>query len=180
MLFSKKKKTASTRYILYINRVMKYKQLLVQLSIPNAPSDLIYFFDQTRDEMAQLLQAKGLTKIRLIRAQNLSSTSQQRAMIIEVHPLKSVSDKLVAQFQPEAEIQFWVGIDESILKMFGQEKMISLMERMGMKEDEAIEHSMVGKSIERAQEKLESDISHPKDIRSSLDDWEAANRTIER
>ncbi len=157
---------------------MKYKQLLDQLNKEEAPSELIYFFDQTKDEMSQLLQAKNISTIEFVRGQDLSPTTRKKAMVLELHPLKTVSDKLIDQFSPDTEIQFWMGLDESILKMFGQERLVSMMSKMGMNEEEAIEHSMVGKSIERAQEKFESAIDLPKDIRSSLDDWEAANRNV--
>lgn len=158
---------------------MKYKQLLAQLEKETAHIDLIYFFDQTKNEMEQLLNAKGFSDVTLVRAQDFSPTTHQQALVIEVYPLKSTSDQLIDLFEPQTEIQFWVGLDESILKMFGQEKLISLMQKLGVKEDEAIEHSMIGKSIRRAQEKLESDLSYPKDIRTSLDDWEAENRVVE-
>src|SRR5688500_19743568 len=41
------------------------------------------------------------------------------------------------------------------MRMFGSERIASLMDRMGYKEGEVIQHSMVTKSIERAQKKVE-------------------------
>ena len=45
-------------------------------------------------------------------------------------------------------------ISEPIFQLFGGDKMIELMKKMGMKEDEMIEHEMISKSIMRAQEKI--------------------------
>src|SRR5690606_11860589 len=44
---------------------------------------------------------------------------------------------------------------DDLMRMFGSEKIASLMDRMGYKEGEVIQHSMISKSIERAQKKVE-------------------------
>jgi preprotein translocase subunit SecA len=41
------------------------------------------------------------------------------------------------------------------MRLFGSERIASLMDRMGYKEGEVIQHSMISKSIERAQKKVE-------------------------
>jgi preprotein translocase subunit SecA len=51
--------------------------------------------------------------------------------------------------------QFFVSLEDDLMRMFGSERIASLMDRMGYKEGEVIQHSMVSKSIERAQKKVE-------------------------
>ncbi|MEO6187529.1 MAG: SEC-C metal-binding domain-containing protein, partial [Ginsengibacter sp.] len=51
--------------------------------------------------------------------------------------------------------QFFVSLEDDLMRMFGSEKIASLMDRMGYKEGEVIQHSMISKSIERAQKKVE-------------------------
>jgi preprotein translocase subunit SecA len=51
--------------------------------------------------------------------------------------------------------QFYVSLEDDLMRMFGSERIASLMDRMGYKEGEVIQHSMVTKSIERAQKKVE-------------------------
>jgi len=51
--------------------------------------------------------------------------------------------------------QFYVSLEDDLMRMFGSERIASLMDRMGYKEGEVIQHSMVTKSIERAQKKME-------------------------
>ena len=50
-------------------------------------------------------------------------------------------------------------LDEPLFKHFGSDKVIPFMKMLGMKEDEAIEHSMVSKSIIKGQEKLSGMVS---------------------
>ncbi|UAY52803.1 preprotein translocase subunit SecA [Ferruginibacter albus] len=51
--------------------------------------------------------------------------------------------------------QFFVSLEDDLMRMFGSERIASLMDRMGYKEGEVIQHSMISKSIERAQKKVE-------------------------
>ncbi len=51
--------------------------------------------------------------------------------------------------------QFFVSLEDNLMRLFGSERIASLMDRMGLKEGEVIQHSMISKSIERAQKKVE-------------------------
>jgi preprotein translocase subunit SecA len=51
--------------------------------------------------------------------------------------------------------QFYSSLEDDLMRMFGSDRIASLMDKMGYKEGEVIQHSMVTKSIERAQKKVE-------------------------
>jgi preprotein translocase subunit SecA len=51
--------------------------------------------------------------------------------------------------------QFYVSLEDDLMRMFGSDRIASLMDKMGYKEGEVIQHGMVTKSIERAQKKVE-------------------------
>jgi preprotein translocase subunit SecA len=51
--------------------------------------------------------------------------------------------------------QFFVSLEDDLMRKFGSERIAKLMDRVGLKEGEVITHSMVSKSIERAQKKVE-------------------------
>jgi preprotein translocase subunit SecA len=51
--------------------------------------------------------------------------------------------------------QFYVSLEDDLMRLFGSERIASIMDRFGYKEGEVIQHSMVTKSIERAQKKVE-------------------------
>jgi preprotein translocase subunit SecA len=58
--------------------------------------------------------------------------------------------------------RFYVSLDDELMRRFGGERIIGLMERLGMEEDVPIEHSIISRSIESAQTKVEG---HNFDIR---------------
>lgn len=51
--------------------------------------------------------------------------------------------------------QFFVSLEDDLMRMFGSGRIAGLMDRLGLKEGEMIQHSMITKSIERAQRKVE-------------------------
>ncbi len=51
--------------------------------------------------------------------------------------------------------QFFVSLEDDLMRMFGSDRIAKLMDRMGLEEGEVIQHSMISKSIERAQKKVE-------------------------
>lgn len=51
--------------------------------------------------------------------------------------------------------QFYISLEDDLMRMFGSDRIASLMDRMGYKEGEVIQHSMITRSIERAQKKVE-------------------------
>ncbi len=51
--------------------------------------------------------------------------------------------------------QFYVSLEDDLMRMFGSDRIASMMDKMGYKEGEVIQHSMITKSIERAQKKVE-------------------------
>ncbi|MCD6067660.1 MAG: preprotein translocase, SecA subunit [Bacteroidetes bacterium] len=51
--------------------------------------------------------------------------------------------------------QFFVSLEDNLMRLFGSERIAKMMDRMGLKEGEVIQHSMITKSIERAQKKVE-------------------------
>jgi preprotein translocase subunit SecA len=51
--------------------------------------------------------------------------------------------------------QFYASLEDDLMRMFGSERIAGLMDRMGYKEGEVIQHRMISNSIERAQKKVE-------------------------
>lgn len=51
--------------------------------------------------------------------------------------------------------QFYVSLEDNLMRLFGSDRVAKLMDRMGLEDGEVIQHSMMTKSIERAQKKVE-------------------------
>ena len=51
--------------------------------------------------------------------------------------------------------QFFMSLEDNLMRLFGSDRIAKMMDRMGLEEGEVIQHSMITKSIERAQKKVE-------------------------
>jgi preprotein translocase subunit SecA len=51
--------------------------------------------------------------------------------------------------------RFYLSLEDDLMRLFGSERIAKIMERMGLKEGEVIQHPMITRSVERAQRKVE-------------------------
>ncbi|MDH4358762.1 MAG: preprotein translocase subunit SecA [Candidatus Berkelbacteria bacterium] len=65
--------------------------------------------------------------------------------------------------------QFYISMEDDLMRIFGGERLRSLMDRLGLPDDQPIEHSVVSKSIENAQRRVEG---HNFDIRKHLVEYD--------
>ncbi len=63
------------------------------------------------------------------------------------------------------ESRFYLSLEDSLMRIFGSERIANMMQKLGMEDGEAIEHPWVNKAIENAQRKVEG---HNFDIRKQL------------
>ncbi len=61
--------------------------------------------------------------------------------------------------------QFSISLQDDLMRIFGSERIANMMDRLGMQEDETIEHPWISKAIENAQRKVEG---HNFDIRKNV------------
>ena len=70
--------------------------------------------------------------------------------------------------------RFYLSLEDDLLRIFGSERIASVMGRLGMEEGEPIEHSIISKAIENAQKKVEA---HHFDIRKHLLEYDDVMNT---
>lgn len=56
----------------------------------------------------------------------------------------------------QGSTQFYISLEDDLMRLFGSDNIFAIMDRLGMEEDMPIEHSIISKSIERAQKKVEA------------------------
>ncbi|QCU90620.1 preprotein translocase subunit SecA [Thiomicrorhabdus sediminis] len=76
----------------------------------------------------------------------------------ERHESRRIDNQLRGRSGRQGDVgttRFYLSLDDDLMRRFASEKVKSMMKRLGMTSDEAIEHGMVTKSIERAQKQVE-------------------------
>lgn len=76
----------------------------------------------------------------------------------ERHESRRIDNQLRGRSGRQGDVgttRFYISLDDDLMRRFASEKVKGMMKRLGMTSDEAIEHGMVTKSIERAQKQVE-------------------------
>ena len=113
----------------------------------------IAWFEETKNNLSRFFAAKGITDAVLLHADFARNGNNNPMVFIEHFPLEEEEQRKYLDLGLEAALVF-SSLDEPIFSFFGGGKIIPLMQKMGMKEDEAIEHDMITASIKKAQEKI--------------------------
>lgn len=159
---------------------------------------IFYYFEDSKKWLVDLLNQKGIefedldranrtSKVVLVPAADIKSSSRV------VDALRKLSNPNSSQFlfanhfpkyYFEAEILeelihlhdsviqscFYVSLDEPLMRVFGSERIMVIMDKMGYKEDEIIQHNMVTKSIINAQKKIDVNVTN--ELRAnSQEEW---------
>jgi len=112
---------------------------------------LAKFTEQTKAERAEVMAAGGLFILGTERHESRRIDNQLRG-------------RAGRQGDPGGS-RFFLSLEDDLMRIFGSERITSLMERLGMEEGEVIEHTWLSRAIEGAQKRVEG---HNFDIRKNL------------
>ena len=191
--FKSKKKLPAYSYHTYQTDFEKYWMLVQDLLAQSKESKilLVHYFDDTRTELVKLMEKAGLefnvnqtsfqagVNINLVsydEALNNSLFSEYNVWSAEVFPVWSLTTKFLECHKEASKIIFFTSMESPFFDLFGGERLKTLMKNLGMKENEKIQHQMIDKSIERAQQKLEEKAQNI-NIKTSFEDWMAQNHS---
>jgi preprotein translocase subunit SecA len=118
--------------------------------------------DASDDEKEKIRQAWNARHKAVIDAGGLHIIGSER------HESRRVDNQLRGRAGRQGDpgsSRFFVSLEDNLMRIFASDRMRSLMQKFGMEEDEAIENTLVSKSIENAQRKVEA---YNFDIRKNL------------
>lgn len=143
---------------------------LVDLLSSNQDAVVLAWFPATIQRAEEKLRQAGIThNILLCRNATSFVTNQKKVFILEHYPVFEKEKTLLENWTAK-EIIFLNALDEPFFEKFGGEKIIRLMQSMGMKENETIEHPMISSSIENAQHKIQKSITVDRSAQSQ-EEW---------
>jgi hypothetical protein len=158
--FSKKEKTPARkcRDLVWISLDAKWKAL-PGLLMQKQPVFVYGWFPSTIDKAKKVVADAGL-HIPILHASDFSDLSASNASVIvlEHHPLVHKEDMILSAGYPK-EILVLSALEEPLFTYFGGERIVSLMQKMGMEESETVEHKMISTSILRAQQKISEKVT---------------------
>lgn len=153
--FGKKKKEGITRDLVFISTAAKQKAIQTFLD-ENPGTLLLTWFEESYDEASRVLPGMG-DRISLVRELPGPQLHQTAFIFYEHHPLMLKEKEWLEKTRQE-ETVFYSSLDEPLFLHAGGAHIASLVQKLGMQEDEAISHPMISKSINNARKKLSEKI----------------------
>lgn len=181
-LFKQKKSIQVTDLIWKTERI-KYDALIMQLQ-DNNKHILIYFFEDTKKSIVDELQTASINfsentssnahilVLKSTQILQMSSAENVNIIFVEHYPLLSTEQKLKQHILEVLNIQnvtFYTSFEDELLQLFGAEKILAIMEKMGFNENEPMSHNLISSSIEKAQQKIEKKVSIDTNTRQRKD-----------
>lgn len=152
--FLKKKKTSFPAIDkIWMNADAKYRAMV---SLTNADPNVVFihWFEESFNRLQTYLGTNnGSPFLYMVREAIHAPLAGKRLIFAEHHPLIE-KEKQVFENLKIDKAEIWSSLDEPLLKKFGGERLVGMMERMGMKTDEIIEHPLISTSIRKAQQKI--------------------------
>ena len=115
----------------------------------------ICWFAETALKFKDFFRQQGLDENLVMEAKHVHTSKLlgKKPVFAEHYPLHTKEIELIKNWDKE-KILVFSALDEPLFRHFGSDKIIPMIKMLGMKEDEAIEHSLVSKSIIKGQEKI--------------------------
>ncbi|HEX5170440.1 MAG TPA: hypothetical protein VFW11_14785 [Cyclobacteriaceae bacterium] len=111
----------------------------------------IAWFEETLNELRSVLPPEKHQCT--ILARDVMNVDGRMVIFVEHYPLASAEQALFEKLKLQ-EVPVLSSLDEPLFHLFGGEKMVEILKRLGMNDEEVLGHSMITKSIQNAQKKI--------------------------
>ncbi len=114
----------------------------------------VTFFPATKRDLVDFLNADVQGSTVSLTSETFPDLLRNRIVVFaEHHPLISVEEKEIRRLMLD-DVSVLVSLDEPFFKTFGGDKTIAMMNKLGINENEILDHSFIDKAIRNAQEKI--------------------------
>lgn len=152
-LFKSKEKGVKVRDIVWASESAKWKGIAEEWKKDNSLVIICWFEATVRKAESLPSWYTDLAPILLANKARSFDISNKRIIFAEHYPLRQKEQDFFKQHSLK-EATVYSSLEEPLFRHFGGEKIIELIKKLGMKEDESLEHSMISNAIGNAQEKI--------------------------
>lgn len=133
---------------------------LVKLAKHDSTYMFLCWFSETKSLMEEQFALEGIDLKRLQLAERFAghSISDDKKLMVEHHPNRR-KEELFFEGLNVRKIEIYNSLDEAIFQSANVSSIIDLMRKLGMSDEEPIQHAMISGSIKKLQEKFDNDTS---------------------
>jgi hypothetical protein len=169
-LFGKSEPKINVIDKVWMTKEAKWRACAAMMEV-NPPCIFVAWFEGTKKELVQVLGSDE--KILLADKLDFEKLMDKMVVFAEHYPLPQREQTLFKNLNLK-EIPVTSSLDEPLFMHFGGEKLIDIIRKLGMKEDEVIGHAFITSAIQNAQRKLEKNVRIEKQA-NSAQEWFALN-----
>jgi hypothetical protein len=161
--------------IIYATDIAKQKGI-IKYAQENKDAIFIAWFSNTAVNYRKQFLANNMAEDKIVEATSFSVAkyANEKIIFMEHFPLRAKEEALVQNCM-QHEFVFYNALTEPIFQHFGGDRIIELMRKMGYKDDETIQHSMIDNSLLKAQKKIAERVQFESHTSSSQADWMLVN-----
>ncbi len=177
-LFSKKQPSGPTvKDLTWISKKSKWNGALALLA-KEPEAIFVSWFTGTANEFGEFARSQNipLQEIRDARRVMASSVENKTVIFLEHYPIRSKEELLIENWQAK-NIYVLNALDEPLMLKAGGANIAALMTKMGLSEDESLDHKLIGQSIKTLQEKLEKNTPFESSS-STAEEWFRRNGNV--
>lgn len=135
---------------------------------------LLAWFPESQLRWQSVLEQTGISRqVMLARSTSALQLANKTIILLEHYPIASKEETFLQSLQQQ-EIYVLGSLDEPIFSQFGGERIIDMMRRMGIREDEPVQHKLITQSLQNAQRKLEKKVTMEQ-TSHSMKEWFVKN-----
>lgn len=153
-LFGKNNEKGKVNDVVYVSTNAKWKACLNAVTKDTTIIFIAWFPETLQQLEAYYNQHSSIKPTTLLyRNANSFNTKDKHIIFIEHYPLLQKENELCTSLGLK-EVHVYSSLDEPFFMHFGGEKMIELLSKLGMNEDEPLENALITKALHNAQEKI--------------------------
>lgn len=141
---------------IWLSREAKWNACLKMINVYPA-CVFVSWFHNTKEELSRVFNDED-SKSRVVLAKDLKvHDSNAMYIFVEHYPLQSHEQHLFVRLGLK-DVPVLSSLDDHLFTLFGGDRMVRLMENLGVEGDEIIGHTMINQAIRRAQAKIEKKV----------------------
>lgn len=156
--FKKKNRGATVTDFVTISEKAKCHKL-IDLWKANPQVIFICWFEETYDSISACFSQNGIDTGPIVLAREVAShhINNKSVLFAEHYPSKTKETELFERLNFQS-VTVWSALEEPIFKAFGGDRIIEVMKKLGMAEDEPVQHPMISNAIANTQNKIEKNL----------------------
>jgi len=125
----------------------------------NKNAVFIFWFDESLDHAEKYFTAQTTETVTLLTARqaNAAQLTGKIPVFAEHYPLRNKEEELYHKLGL-TNVLIFSSLKEALFQRFGGDRIIEMMQKLGMKDDTLIEHALISNSIRQAQDKIEKKV----------------------